>query len=922
MMNSTAGSTWRKWDLHVHVPGAHLNDGYVLAAGGDVVDEFCQRIESSDVDGFGLTDYFDSRQVHRVIARHKELYPHSEKFLIANVELRLNENVSKAAEYVHAHLLFNSGVSTEEVDRFVGRLGVDFRDGRGRKARCEDLTTKKDYESALVTIDAINRAIREELGDAAQVRRDDYLLALVPCVNNGIRATGEKRKQVRHEEIDRWVDGVFGGSGNRAYFLREDRYEHAGFGSSPKPVIAASDAHSFDEFDAWVGKDCTGDHRKETCWIKADLSWSGLLQILLEPEDRVFVGEVRPDLKEPHKYLDRVTFDQADTFPQAIRLNPNLNAIIGSRSSGKSALLAHVAYAISPEETLRKQLSVEGAPSESELGPAPGVTWTKGESAQCRVHWASAEASTGNVIYVPQNSLYSLSRRPKEITEKIRPVIRARFPELDHSLDNLERALAEADREVRESIEEWFSTHETAAQLRSAVTALGDPAAIQARLSDLATAEPDVEEGMAAQLERFITSEGGCLADQEAAEAELSAIEDLFATPDDPDQVWMPSVQASIRIEPDARRLPQGIQSEVLRLVNTARANLEESIVTAITSAHLEAVSRCATAASALGDLRDANEAVVHFREQSEQRKWRAAQRLKYEQELRTIRDSEERLEESEGARLAAEDRLTRALETRMQAYTAASQVFDVAAPSLEGLRFFMEIGLDDERRRRVSQAFNKQKESPFVQRGDWVRIEEARANPGEFLALVLRGDLRLNSGSEPMGAVSAVFLAREEVRLAAELDGDRIGGFGASSMTPGKQALFALTLLLSEDQSGWPLLLDQPEDDLDSRSIYDVLVPYLRSRKKERQIVLVSHNANLVVGADSENVIVANRHGIDRPNRDGRTFDYVTGALEMSVPKRDVPETLLQQGIREHACELLDGGEAAFAERSAKYRL
>ena len=62
-----------------------------------------------------------------------------------------------------------------------------------------------------------------------------------------------------------------------------------------------------------------------------------------------------------------------------------------------------------------------------------------------------------------------------------------------------------------------------------------------------------------------------------------------------------------------------------------------------------------------------------------------------------------------------------------------------------------------------------------------------------------------------------------------------------------------------------WPLLIDQPEDDLDSRSVYAEIVPFLKEKKKERQIILVSHNANLVIGADSEQIIVANRNGDDR---------------------------------------------------------
>lgn len=141
--------------------------------------------------------------------------------------------------------------------------------------------------------------------------------------------------------------------------------------------------------------------------------------------------------------------------------------------------------------------------------------------------------------------------------------------------------------------------------------------------------------------------------------------------------------------------------------------------------------------------------------------------------------------------------------------------------------------------------------------------------------------------------------------------------------MTPGKQALFALTLILNESHEPWPLLIDQPEDDLDSRSIYDTIVPYLTERKKERQIIMVTHNANLVIGADSEQVIVANRHGDDRPNINARTFSYYSGSLENSQPIMNERQTSLERcGIREHACMILDGGEEAFQKRRDKYKL
>jgi ABC-type lipoprotein export system ATPase subunit len=58
---------------------------------------------------------------------------------------------------------------------------------------------------------------------------------------------------------------------------------------------------------------------------------------------------------------------------------------------------------------------------------------------------------------------------------------------------------------------------------------------------------------------------------------------------------------------------------------------------------------------------------------------------------------------------------------------------------------------------------------------------------------------------------------------------------------------------------SKFPILIDQPEDDLDNRSIFNELIPFIREKKIERQFIIVTHNANVVLGGDAEEVIVAN---------------------------------------------------------------
>jgi predicted ATPase len=131
------------------------------------------------------------------------------------------------------------------------------------------------------------------------------------------------------------------------------------------------------------------------------------------------------------------------------------------------------------------------------------------------------------------------------------------------------------------------------------------------------------------------------------------------------------------------------------------------------------------------------------------------------------------------------------------------------------------------------------------------------------------------------------------------------------------------LKLLLDFNDKKCPILIDQPEDDLDNRAIYNDLVQYLRIKKKERQIIVATHNPNIVVGADSELIICANQNGEKNKNNCNKKFQYVTGSLEHTVVKNDSADIILEsQGTREHVCEVLEGGNIAFKLREKKYGL
>jgi energy-coupling factor transporter ATP-binding protein EcfA2 len=136
---------------------------------------------------------------------------------------------------------------------------------------------------------------------------------------------------------------------------------------------------------------------------------------------------------------------------------------------------------------------------------------------------------------------------------------------------------------------------------------------------------------------------------------------------------------------------------------------------------------------------------------------------------------------------------------------------------------------------------------------------------------------------------------------------GVQYDGIDIEQLSPGTRGIVLLLLYLSLDQiDDRPLVIDQPEENLDPKSIFDELVGRFRETRLRRQIVIVTHNANLVVNSDADQVIVANA-GAHSPGELPK-ITYLSGGLENSE-------------IRSQVCEILEGGKQAFEERARRLR-
>lgn len=119
---------------------------------------------------------------------------------------------------------------------------------------------------------------------------------------------------------------------------------------------------------------------------------------------------------------------------------------------------------------------------------------------------------------------------------------------------------------------------------------------------------------------------------------------------------------------------------------------------------------------------------------------------------------------------------------------------------------------------------------------------------------------------------------------------------------SPGQKSAAVLAFILSSGDN--PLIIDQPEDDLDNSLIYNLIVKSIRKIKSKRQIIIVTHNPNIPVLGDAEAIVVLER------NKDGKVSlrnDKKAGCLEEKI-------------IREGICEIMEGGESAFKKREEKY--
>lgn len=129
-----------------------------------------------------------------------------------------------------------------------------------------------------------------------------------------------------------------------------------------------------------------------------------------------------------------------------------------------------------------------------------------------------------------------------------------------------------------------------------------------------------------------------------------------------------------------------------------------------------------------------------------------------------------------------------------------------------------------------------------------------------------------------------------------------KMGDRNLNELSAGERGIVLLIFYLALNQERKPIIIDQPEDNLDNQSVYKKLVPCICRAKQQRQVIIVTHNPNIAVACDAEQVIYC--------EMDKNTYQikYESGAIE-------------NPAIREHVIDVLEGTMPAFDLRRKKYK-
>ncbi|HWJ88723.1 MAG TPA: hypothetical protein VNS12_11675 [Pelagibacterium sp.] len=987
--NHKIGSIWKRWDLHLHAPGTKLSDSY-----GGVSEETLKRyvdaLEASDVQAFGITDYFSFDGYFAVLDAYGSHYPDGKKFFVPNIEFRLTETVSSDGRNVHTHVLIDPAVATrEKLATLLSDLYTHKTRGDAR-LRCRELGSRDDYEQATVSISELRTALKQVFPD------ETAYIIVTAASNDGLRGVDSKspRSMSISDELDKASHAFFGAAKNTDHFLKSDRYEDRSE-SQKKPVYCGSDAHSFDDLSRLSGDEAGF----EPTWIKADLTFRGLRQTLFEPKGRVHIGERPTVLKrldqDATRFIAGLKVNQVSGYRGNngswfknvdIPFNPELTAIIGNKGSGKSAIADIIGllgesrqfdhFSFLTDDARNRKFRQKGY-AENFVGE---LIWASGATPTKKLDADVDTLKPESVKYLPQNYFESLTNEieVKAFRRKIEEVVFSHVDESDRmgkstfaELEELKTSQSKSDisalkvrlRELNIEIVELEKQADPATKTRLTEELNQKREEYRVLEESKPKEEPKPQEetpeqqAVTRQIEETRQVQSDIEERGKAAVERLSALKmdivDVAALGESVAAIDAQVKESKEELRASCTKFGFDIDAIVSHRVDTrpidARITALKTEVKVLELAGEKPVSdeTDLAALSSVPDLRAAYQFLAD-KLKTLQETLSAPQR-RYQRYVQALTDVQSKMtavmgdEESPkpGTIKDIERRIRyidEGLRTRLNArYEDRNQISRSIFEAKTKVRSFYETlktSVEERLAEINSDAFMVTIDASFVPSHDFQDsffdlVNQAASGPfrgtaqGQSELDARMADVDWNDVESILafakGIVSSVFeedvskqvkdvkrlydllFSFEYFDARYEL---RLGGKNLNQLSPGEKGLLLLVFYLHLDMEKTPLIIDQPEDNLDNDSIFSVLASCIRVAKKTRQVILVTHNPNLAVGADAEQVLYVT---LDKAA--DYKFTYESGSIE-------------NPRINDAIVKILEGSKPAFVQRRLAYQI
>lgn len=926
--------------------------------------------ENAKISVIGVTDYMTLDGYEKLFLEKRQ-NGRLEKvdLLIPNIEFRMMPNTDDG-KALNLHLLIDPS-DTDHIDKIKRALrNLKFSyDGQLYGCCREELIAFSRAQNSQITDDeaAYTFGIRQFKPDRTEIEqwlknekwlRENSLIGIANG-NDGISGLPLDGFAAIRDEILKWSHFVFSGNpSDRKHYLglkpSVPKEEIIRQYRTLKPCVHGSDAHTVESL-------FKPDHDR-FCWVKSDPTFHGLRQIIWEPEDRIHIGKLPPQPSDHSQQIKKILLSNTSGWfaIDSIELNPGLVAVIGEKGAGKTAIADLSSFASGYPMDLKSQSSFI----------TKGVLHLSGLNVE--LEWGGGDRTVGILTNTPLNStrprvrylsqdfverLCSSDHAGTDLQKAIEDVVFARLDEIQKegysSFSELRKAREAASNIQKEGLRGELATlHKEVDRLQQSIDQKGSKvkakSEIEQQVEELKKQLPDATQSVDQEILEKLEKQQELLKKIEEQISARSrrrrtieaAIESYAAIKKTTDQeisnIQKQLLDAGVSIA-TRQKLPPNWTSEVGNLLQMEVERIDSEIVTLKGS--MDDQNEHPSVFGVKNSIGELKEKVIKD-EVSRQRL------LDLQKQIAERIATAERLEKEI---LNLDKKVSKELEKKMsrqeELYLKVFQALSTDEAGLKELYFPMQEAIEQfgdemlfsvsvgyqidvkswldrsasffdgrrigaEAKRQEIERIVETKLAPAWKSGNSEKIKEAFE---EFLATVDARTFPDQYGTSKLSRVELFdwMFSVEHIELSYKI---HYSGIELEYLSPGTRgiALLVLYLLMDEDDTR-PLLIDQPEGNLDNSSVYKQLVPYIRKAKKRRQIILITHNPNLVVATDAEQIIIATAER--PPTQPYPCLRYDSGGLEHSFAGSDL-------GIREAVCLLLEGGEEAFRARENRYSL